>query len=254
MKNKYSLSILFLAGVVTLFLLPLASGESSFIFKAGEDIELNIECLNTTNHFCNPNTACNLTIFYPNSTVMINNDRMNHNQAFFNYTITSARNVVIGTYSANVNCIGTTTGFSTFNYDITRTGRILTTAEGLLYLAVFVISIFIFLLCFWGALVIPFANPRNTEGFIISFNDLKFVKILLWAFSYLILIWVFFMAREISGSFLNLDVATTFFYLVYNFLVAALFPIFVATLLIFIILFVNSKKLKKKLIRGIPTR
>ena len=252
MKNKYSINlVLILVGLIALLSV---SAESSFIFKAGDDIELNIECLDTNNNFCVAATACNITIFYPNSTVMINNDRMNHNQAFFNYTITSDRNVVLGTYSSNVNCIGTTTGFSTFNYDITRTGRILTTAEGLLYLAVFAISIFIFLLCFWGALVIPFANPRNTEGFIISFNDLKFVKILLWAFSYLILIWVFFMAREISGSFLNLDVATTFFFLVYNFLVAALFPIFVATLLIFIILFVNSKKLKKKLMRGIPTR
>lgn len=97
--------------------------EPSYIFKQGVDINLKIFCFNETNSICDSTTLCNITILKPDNSVLVSNEQMSYNESFFNKTLTPAQTDILGEYTAMVNCLGTSVGYSTFIYKITYDGK-----------------------------------------------------------------------------------------------------------------------------------
>lgn len=140
-EKIYALTMIFF----TLFLINLVSATTSdttsFTFKQNQEVDLKISCIDINNTYCDEDTLCNITILYPNASILINNQPMTWNQAYYNYTLSASQTSVLGEYSAFVSCIGgTENGFSTFNYQITTTGEVVKTLSSCLF---FVILLFI---------------------------------------------------------------------------------------------------------------
>ena len=74
---------------------------------------------------------------------------------------------------------------------------------------------------------------------IIGINHLKYVKMILVYFAYLMLIFIISIANNITESFLFLAGAGTFFRIIYLFLLAALIPISIVTPWVFVINFIT---------------
>ena len=249
MKSKFSLILL--AGVLLVLLLPLISAQ--VIFKQNSDIDLKVPCFfNGT--YCDGTSECSISIIYPNGTLLINNQTMGKlNPGVQNITLNDSS--ILGSYTAPVTCIQS--GFaddSVIEFSITPTGDEISTAQGIIYLVVLFASFLMLGLCFYGGLKIPFKNIRNDEGRIISINDFKFIKILLLGLSYILLMWVFFLLKIISQAFLNLGVTTALFNFLFWFMLSGLFPIFVIFIFFALVLFLEDKKLQKALLRGLPVR
>ena len=245
MKTKTNLTaLLLLAG---LMFLPVAS---SLQYKPNQIVDVKVPC--SINGFpCASTALCNLSIQCPNSSYFVNNVRMSYNAGGdFNYTLTFLDS---GKYLSKVSC--SQTGYnatSTFDIMVTPSGTELTTGQGILYVVFTVSSIFIFLLTLYGAIKLPYRNPRDEDDYIIGMNDLKYVKIFLMAMSYMILLFIFGMLRGITYNFLYDLGIHKFFYWGYSIMLSFLWPIIVLGFLFALILFVRDRKVLSALERGLP--
>ena len=249
--NIKLITFIFLAFLIGLGLVSGANPSFGY-FKRDKPIELRQECF-INGSIC---THCNITsISFPiNSTRAISETGMQKNSADFNYTF----------YNSSVDGRYDVRGYCTFGDDVKKpwvayfivnyAGQPLSTAQGIIYLIVLVISFAIFLLCLYGALVIPWKDEKNEEGKVISVNEIKYFKVVMWVFAYLLLLWISFISMGISRNFLALNGADRLFYLIFRILLVFLFPTIVVSLILAIVSFLTGKKITKALERGVPIR
>jgi hypothetical protein len=229
-----------------------AANPSFGYFKRDFPAELRQECF-INGSICD---ACNITsISFPiNSSKAITNAVMTQNANDFNFTFVNTS--VDGRYDVR--------GYCTFGDDVKKpwvaylivnyAGQPLSTAQGIVYLIVLILSFGIFLLCLYGALTIPWEHKKNDEGQVIGVNDLRYFKVAMWVFTYVLLLWISFLAMGVSRNFLALDGAERLFYFMFRFLLAGMFPTIVVSAIILLVNFVTGKKLTKALARGLPMR
>jgi len=134
-------------------LLPIVTAGTSFIFQKETNADIKIECLDLNNSFCEESTACQITIYYPNQSIMISNESMSHNAVYFNYTLDSSQIKAIGEYGVFTSCQGDENGFSTFNFLVTASGQEkINFGEGLSLfgslIVIIIIAIFFFTISF----------------------------------------------------------------------------------------------------------
>lgn len=139
--------------VFVLIVLPSVIATPSYYYKQKTNTDLKVSCFDENNTYCTASTTCNITIFYPNSTVLINNQNMTHNPSFYNYTLTAKHTEFMGEYSVVVFCDGqgTDDGYSTFTYAITKEG---TENKPEYATATAIISFVLILVCFFLAFII----------------------------------------------------------------------------------------------------
>lgn len=203
---------------------------------------------------CDNCTYVNLTsVKLPNSTIISYNINMTEVQSTYNFTFTQTDTLGNYIYTTCGDPDGVFT-CSSINFEVTNSGSIISTGESIIYIIFTIMILFTFLICLWGAVTIPFKNQVNAEGKIVSVNDLKYLKIFLIVVCYLLLFFIFGITRSITANFLFLNGANKVFHWLYSMMLATLFPAMVLTLLFTIILYIQSKKLKEALMRGVPIR
>jgi len=110
--------ILLLIGI----LLLVSFVNADLVFKQNDQVDLKVPCL-SNNTYCAASTLCNISIFYPNQSILINNQKMNNQTAFYNFTVSQNQLNSLGNYQSQVVCNGANdNGFSTFNFKVTKTG------------------------------------------------------------------------------------------------------------------------------------
>jgi len=112
---KYS----FLAGLLILpilLALPLCSAELTF--TPNEPAEIKISCFDVDESFCGAAASCNLTVFAPNMSILIDDGIMTNEINYFNYTTPSLD--TRGEYNAVISCeVGGVYGHQDFNFIVT---------------------------------------------------------------------------------------------------------------------------------------
>jgi len=114
------LIILIIFGMV---LISFASAETTFYVTKGESHTIKFSC-ERDGAMCPASTTCNITINYPNSTVLINNSvATNHYDGYFGYDLNENQTTPSGEYSTRVSCTdGNLNETSTFIYEVNPTG------------------------------------------------------------------------------------------------------------------------------------
>lgn len=189
----------------------------------------------------------------PDSSVLIlGNFSMSRQDTTYNYTFcqTSQIGEYIVDWKADPDGI-TTAG--NYNFFISLTGMQPSTAQGTIYFFLGLLSIAIFGLSLYGAIKIPWKHPRNSQGVIVGINDLKYVKLFLWFFTYLMIIFITFAFRHVS-KIADWDVASNWFNFMFWFLIVFLLPVFIITFITGIIAFFDAKKLDRLMLRGFKVR
>ncbi len=223
---------------------------SADTFKQNEPLDLKHPV--RLDNFPNTNIACNISVFDPFNIELVNYQPMTNDYEYHNYTLPGSNTSELGTYLYDITCsTGTSNQTSSFNFDITPSGKVSSISNSVVLILILVFSFIIFCLFMWGAIIFPFKNKRNEEGKVISVNDLKFLKVGLMALSYLTLMWIFFMLMETSRNFLTLDTASRVFSFFFNFMLYALFPTFLGFVIISIMLKFQDLKYKELIDRGV---
>lgn len=239
--------------LVTIISLPMSSSAIPNLgtFQHNLDIELKQTCtINGT--FCD---FCNISsVDYPNGSRIITDVLMTKRQADFNYTLSDSDTYeVFGEYKVNGYCTFGSDVIKNWVYylDVTRSGKQLTTAQGIVYVIILFISILIFMFISTGAFFMPSGNERNEENKVISISDLKYVKMVLFAFSYLLFMWIIFMLMELASNFMAGDTASRIFIMIFYTLFYSLVPLFLGFIIFFVMLKFQDRKFNDMLQRGI---
>lgn len=235
--------------IFVLLFIPLVLSET---YKQNEPLDLKTQCI-ANGTYCSASAYCNITIQYPNASLLINNAKMTNQIAFFNYTLKDSS--TLGNYACTFTCCDS--GYCATNscdFKINGIGYELTIQQSILYIILLSGILIILLFTIWGAIVMPFKNPRDEEdGKILSINDLKYFKIILWIMVYLEVLFLILILRNLSGGFLGVEGTYSFFNITYNMLLIGLLPMFPLVIFFTIVIWLSDKKTLKNLARGLPT-
>ncbi len=141
-KNKLFIYLLII------LIIPLVS---ALIYEEGSVIDLKIPCFNNGT-FCSGSAICNLTVLYPDYTILIDKVAMENKGTYHNYTLNTTHSSTVGEHSIITSCTdGAYSGQSTFTYEITPTGQEITSSQGLVSIGLIMSIIFLsFIFCFYG--------------------------------------------------------------------------------------------------------
>ena len=105
-----------------LLVLPLVIADEQdhdYTFKLNQQVDLKRPCWNNGT-YCTAAATCNLTVLYPNSTILISNEDMTNSVSYFNKTLTPT---VTGLYFCIMTCEDAAEhGSETFYFDVTLSG------------------------------------------------------------------------------------------------------------------------------------
>lgn len=113
---------------LVLLLIPMISAISDdLVYRQWSEVDLKVPCFNN-NTFCSAAAICNITILYPDATVLVDNELMTNQYSYHNYTLNTTRTSESGIYATTVICTDNGYyGYSTFQYEITGSGYLETT-------------------------------------------------------------------------------------------------------------------------------
>lgn len=253
MKNnillrKLLLSLMLLSWVMILFSSFSSSVTAEIItlgtFKQGNCVNLKQICANCT--------FVNITsVIYPNSSIASTNISMTKSGTDYNATFCKTND--FGEYI--VNGFGDPNSLNTiFNYNfyINGIGSEINSAQSLLYFILIGGIAVVLIFTIIGAIMIKWQNPRDDDGYIIGINDLKYMKVVLWIFVYLEVLFLIFILRNISGGYLTTEGTYSFFNLIFNIMLIGLLPMFPLVIFFTAVIWISDKKTLKAISRGIP--
>ena len=144
--------------ILILIALPLITAtDIEYTFKQNTISNLRVGCTDATNLPCNSSVVCNISVFNPDGSPLINNQQMTRNDLEYNYSLSSTQTANIGVYSSVVQCQSVLLGTKTFNYEVTSTGN---KGQYSSYILLFIIGLGIILL------VLAVSTSQEVIGFI----------------------------------------------------------------------------------------
>ena len=211
MKNK--LFPIIMAGVLLCLLLPFVSSQ---IYQKNSEVDLKVPCLNN-NTYCSSTAMCNITIFYPNASVLIANGNMTNQFSFHNYSLKTWQTSEIGEYITNVICLdGIEKGSTSFTFKINYLGKELTEGQSTLYLGLLALLVLLFVLNFVGMGFLPSKNIRDEEGRIMQINYLKYFRNVLWMTGYFLFIAIMYISSNLAFAFLEEELVAQTLFVIYR--------------------------------------
>jgi len=226
-------------------------------YQQESEVDIKFPCYNTTGALCSPLANCNVTLYGPNNVLIFNNSEATNQLAsslYFNITLTPTQTSNNGENCLIAYCCDSgdgdnPCGDTSICFEITPSGNTLSTANGIIYVVFLIGALFVFFLLSYGAIAIPFKDVRNEEGKVVSVNDLKYFKVFFMVLSYIMLMWIFGILYSITSTFLILNGIEKFFYYLFIIMLSFLWPAIVLSLIICLILFIDGKKMRKRLLR-----
>jgi hypothetical protein len=206
---------------------------------------------------CGTCTYMNVSIAYPNSSIAVSNAQMtNEGGGLWSYSFSDTNS--LGRYDVitcgDINAVYQCTDSGTLWFDVTYSGSQLSVSNAIVYVILLISALIIFLLCLYGAMNIPWSNPRDNDGRVISINELKYLKIFLWALCYLFFMTLNYILMALSKNFMSFDLASGIFQLIGDTMLFGIWPVIVVSLIITLIVFLDDKKRRKAMLRGFNIR
>lgn len=93
--------------IALLFLIPLVGAE---VYPQNSEIDLKVPV--RVNGFVSSGVLCNVSVFYPNKSLLIDFKQMTDKGNYFNYTLTSSQTTLKGDYSYCVTCQASSVGLN----------------------------------------------------------------------------------------------------------------------------------------------
>lgn len=228
--------------IISLFLISLTSATTLGTYKSNECVELIQVCSN-----CTYNNISKL--FYPNQTVAVSNAVMTADDTIYNYsfcnTYTQGKYIVNGFGDLD----GIKTGWN-YDFEITRTGFELNQARSLMFIGLLGLLIFLFIVNIGAISMLPSKDNYDEDGVLISINQMKYIRPVLWVVEWFLLIAIIFIGSNISLAYLGTTLIGNLLFKIYYMMMALSLPMFV---LWFIFIFYNifqDKKMKGYIERG----
>lgn len=239
-KEILHMNKVFIYLILSILFISLASAEN-IVYKQGEDAEIIQICADCT--------YVNITsISHANGTRLIGNVEMTKDGSYFNYTLDKSFTQSFGVYK--VTGIGNPLGINEIWVYYFRVGEELNTGRAIGYLGFIIILLFSFFLTIYGANKIEWKHQKSNEGKILTINNFRYVKVLLFAISYFELMFLFGLSYKFFNE-ASINGFTQFFNFIYQLFLNLIYPLMIFLIIVMFVIWINNKKLNKKLKLGI---
>jgi hypothetical protein len=203
---------------------------------------------------CSNATSVNITsIAYPDSSIAVSDAVMTSlGNGDFRYDFNLTQ--LDGTYVIRKVSNGCEQTFVTPLY-ISPTGTELSTAQAISYTFIFIIAFLVLIGLLIAGIYLP-ANNKSDEmtGYVIAISNMKYVKLLCFAFAYLTAMFISYFSWMTCLSYLNMDFVTDIFRIMFSVLALCILPLFIVSIYIVIANLVRDSKVGEMLSRGFKVR
>ena len=229
-KNIFLLMFLMVLTITTV---------SASTYKIGSAFELTTSCDDFT---C---ADVNTTIFFPNGTIFKDNQEMTSNIYYANISITpTTQGDYITYFSDGVN-------ITTSSFSATSTGFELTQPRAIIFIGFLFILVFLFVVTIIGIPIIPSGDNRNEKGELISINNLKHLRGILYVIAYLLLMGISYLSSNVALAYLGTTLFGKTLFIIFQILFLIALPMFFVWLMFILTRIFNDKETKKMIERGV---
>lgn len=192
-----------------------------------------------------------------NETIFLNkamNNSAGQSRQTFNYTFCATE--IIGTYafSWDNHCKDCSVDGCGNTFEVTYDGNIPSLQRSILSLGLIGILFFMFILIIFNIDKLPSKNNQSEEGIILDVNHLKYLRPVLWASSWGLLLGIVFLTFNISIAHLPNTMFATFFFMLYQTMFIMTLPMAIVWFVFIIASLFRDKELKEMIERGIEVR
>jgi len=206
-----------------------------YTFKKNSPIDITIICLDNNNAFCNSNIFCNISINYPNSSILVNNQQLTHMGSYYKYNFTELPQN--GIYPTTVTCYGYGNAYTTFSFKITPNGEDPTTSQSLFY----IVNLTLLILLLGGSIF----------GLIKS--EALWSKYAYLVLSYILMIAISFVSWNMANNFITSSSFLVWFLrFMFLFLMWSLLPFILCSFIYSLYYYKNIKAIQNLINKGIP--
>lgn len=238
--------------VISLMIITLASAET---FKQSTNIDFKKTCTNSSSNICSNTAACNVTIKYPvnNSYVLSDGTMTNNNNGIFNYTLNNFD--ILGEYTWDMFCCDKgDCGEAHGTFAVTKDGFELKLDKAVIYIGSLALLIIMFVFILGVIPFLPSRNNTNEDDYFVSINNLKYLKVVLYAIAWGLLLAILFTSSNVAFLYLESEMMGK---LLFSFFSITMWMTLPMTILWLILIFVNifrDKEMKRLIERGIQIR
>jgi len=241
-QRKYIFVLVFAILFLSSIPLILSEVETLGTYKKGECIELLQSGAGLT--------SCNISsVRYPNSTSAGDNLSMTKDGTQYNYTFCSTNN--LGNYIVSGVCANETEAVAwAYDFEITNSGETLNQGRSLIYIGLLAVLVFLFIVDLVGYTKLPSGNDRDEQGFFIGINKLKYLRPVLLALAWGILMAIVFTSSNIALSYLEAGMFGGILFSLFKIMLGLSLPIVVVFFIMLLINLFQDKKMKRMIERG----
>jgi len=145
---------------------------------------------------------------------------------------------------------GTDTSFATW-FDVNGTGYELTQQRTFIYLGLIGLLIFLFVVNIIVIPMLPSDNNRDEEGVLISVNQLKYLRPILYVTAYFLLMSIIYTSSNVALAYMGTTMFGSFLFMIFKIMFALALPMVFVWFIYLLHQAVTDKELKKGLERGI---
>ena len=227
------------------------------ILKQGNGFDFKFHVFNKSTglSLSNDTTICKFHLYNSTGYEFVDEElSMNINLVDFEITVLGGNFTNTGFYSYITQCnTSDFGGFISVPIIVTPTGFELTESKAIIYIGLFGILIFLFVVNLISISLLPSKDNYDEEGTLISINQLKYVRPVLYAVSWFLLISLVFITSNIALAYLETTLIGDLLFKLFQVMMALSLPMVV---LWFIYIFYNifqDEKMKGYIERGIES-
>lgn len=188
-------------------------------------------------------TGSNITIYYPNSTIAVDNQAMTKLKGMiFNYSFCDTNE--LGKYIYDY-CDQNGDNCKQNTFSISPTGDELNIGQGIMYMFMLLAMVCFFLLFLFGAIKLPFRNERGGEGDVVKIQWKKYLKLFCIGMCYVTFVWIVFISWNLSWGYLQMRGLSVFFKYLFYLVFSLSLPAFVGFIILFTVSYINDKKIQR---------
>lgn len=241
MKTK-----LIFALVLMVFIIP------SFVSAQQQDLGTAVkgDCVNLI-QTCDTCTYNNITrILFPNSSQAITSEvAMTKSETYYNYSFCITD--TIGTYIVlGHGDLDSSDTVWTYNFDITGGGESVSTAKSIMYIGLLVVLILLLVISIFGIFNLPSGDNKNDDGKLVSINKLKYLRIVLFFTTWMVLTSILFTSANIGLAYFSGGMFGNLLFKLYSVMFSLTLPMVIFTFIYIFVGIFKDKETKSMIDRG----
>lgn len=198
-EKKFKMKFNNIVLLLVMFLVTLVCVSAEQVYEQETYVDLKINCFDN-NTYCDVGTICGLTVFSPSNALVVDNVSMSNNGAYHNYTLNSTHTSELGDYIATTVCWSGDQGYSSFDFKITPSGKILEDNTGYVYAMIIIISLVMMIVFLLVGSSKETENKYSVDGKYVEINYGKYLKIVMYFLAYMSFLLSNFLVYQVTQN------------------------------------------------------